>query len=174
MYPPEWTVHWRGSVTLKLFTASDQQQISNGWQIYHNWIIHHQWTHLFWVMGKLISKNDTGTTPRQAPGRFMLEQFRIQACTYWLFSLNALTFNQRKESKWFYASWVMNRCIQTPWDRGPSGVSSWRKETLFTLVPYSVPSEMSKFMWVQWSFKSSFEWLAFKRIASQVWGTLIR
>lgn len=65
----EWTVDWRGSTTWKFFP--NQWQISNGWQISHNWIIHHYWTHTFWVMGKLISKNDTETTPRQAPGRFM-------------------------------------------------------------------------------------------------------
>lgn len=48
-----------------------------------------------------------------------------------------------------------------------------RERLLHYASPQSVPLQMSKFIRVQWSFKSSFEWLAFKRIASQVQGTLI-
>lgn len=47
-------------------------------------------------MGKLISKNDTEMTPARAHRRFMLEQSMAQACTYWLFSLNAFSFNHKK------------------------------------------------------------------------------
>lgn len=85
---PEWTDRQR------FFTTPDEQQISNGWQISYNWIIYHQPTHLFWVMGKLISKNDTEKTPRQALWRFMWVRSETLACTYWLFSPNALSFNQ--------------------------------------------------------------------------------
>lgn len=117
--------HWN-------FFVPDQQQISNKRQVSHNWIIHHQWAHLFWVIGRLISKNVTEMTSRQAAGRFMLELFRTKPLP--IYCLVEMLFHLiKRKSKWSGASWATTRCDHGGLG-GHSGVSAGEREP--TYIPF--------------------------------------
>lgn len=118
------------------FSGPDQQQISNGWQISHNWIIHHQWTHLFWVMRKQISKNDTGHSTSRTR---KIYAGAIQAQSSHLYNVS---------SKCFFTKWKNYHNVPEPagwwsgvimraWDAQPGFI--WKEGALITSSPSSVP-----------------------------------